>query len=161
MTFQVGDTVVVVTDESNTVKRVKMVHDDSDITLDGDLYTTYGEHELKLVRSINEEVEVPTPVVPNTPTRTYEDIHDDIQKMFVQLIQYYEKQEVDKKLDLRIEAEYFPGSNDITVKFIACVGYGKDIQSRSLFKSVQLACDRFREDEAIKPKEIPFYKPAE
>ena len=159
--FQIGDLVIVDIDPSNTIRKIESVELDGSYVLDGDVFSSHEEDELTLVKSADTPPEVPAPIVPNTPDRTIEDIHDDIQKMFVQIIQYYEKQEVDKKLDLRIEAEYFPGSSDVTVKYIACVGYGKDISSRSLFKSMQLACDRFREDEAIKPREIPFHKPAE
>jgi len=159
--FQIGDLVIVDIDSSNTIRKIESVELDGSYVLDGDLFSSHEEDELTLVKSADTPPEVPTPIVPNTPARTIEDIHDDIQKMFVQIIQYYEKQEVNKGLNLSIVAEYYPGSTDVTVKYIASIGYGKNIESRSLFKSVQLACDRFREDEAIKPKEIPFYKPAE
>lgn len=160
MKFKQGDLVVVEDDVNNTIHCVEDTFEDGAVFLQ-DSSERFEEDQLILVKSSDLPPEVPTPIVPNTPDRTIEDIHDDIQKMFVQIVQYYEKQEVDKKLDLSINAEYYPGSNDITVKYTASIGYGKNIESRSLFKSVQIACERFREDEAIKPKEIPFYKHAE
>ena len=159
--FQIGDLVIVDFDLSNTIRKIESVELDGSYVLDGDVFSSHEEDELTLVKSADTPPEVPAPIVPNTPSRTIEDIHDDIQKMFVQIVQFYEREDVDKQLKMRITAEYYPGSSDVTVKYIACVGYNEDVESRNMFKSVQIACERFKENEAIKPKEIPFYKPAE
>ena len=160
MKFKQGDLVVVADDVNNTIHSVEDTFEDGAVFLE-DNSERFEEDQLLLVKSADTPLEVSTPIVPNTPDRTIEDIHDDIQKMFVQIVQFYERQDVDKQLKLRITAEYYPGSSDVTVKYIACVGYNEDVESRNMFKSVQIACERFKENEAIKPKEIPFYKPAE
>ena len=158
--LRVGNLVVEKDDENNIVYTVSAIDGDEIVVEDENGYfrTYLVDNLIPLVGPVKQE---PAPIVPNTSNRTIEDIHDDIQKMFVQIVQYFERQDVNKALKLRITADYFPGSDDVTVKYIACVGYEADVESRNLFKSVNIACERFKENEAIKPKEISFYKPAE
>ena len=126
-------------------------NDDGDDWMDKD--------DLVLVKSVNaiepQEVNIPTP---NVPTRSIQDIYDNIEKLFVQMVQYYEALGIDKRLDMSITTVYYPGSKGIDVQYSASVGYDSTVRTRALVKSVQLVCDRYRENNALKPRQIPLFK---
>lgn len=126
-------------------------NDDSDLWIKSE--------DLLLVRSVSsiepQAVNVP---VPNVPTRSIQDIYDDIERLFVQMVQYFETQDINKQLRMSISTEFYPGGTGIDVKYEAGVGYEPMVETRALDKSVQIVCDRYRENNALKPRQIPLLK---
>lgn len=126
-------------------------NDDSDLWIKSE--------DLLLVRSVSsiepQAVNIP---VPNVPTRSIQDIYDDIEKLFVQMVQYFEAQDINKRLHMSITTEYYPGGKGIDVQYEASVDYNNAVKTRALDKSVQLVCDRYRENNALKPRQIPLFK---
>ena len=88
--------------------------------------------------------------------RTIEDVYKDIEILFVQMMQYYQSRDVDKKLCLTIRAEGYPGDSNMEITHRCSINYDYEIITNALDKSVRLAIDRYDEDKANKPKEIAF-----
>ena len=164
MMFLKGDLVTPKNYPSDTDKPVYRVLE----TMGNDVHFAIGnddddgwlhKDELMLVKSINaiepQEVNILTP---NVSTRSIQDIYDDIEKLFVQMVQYFEAQDIDKRLHMSITTEYYPGGTGIDVQYEASVDYDNKIKTRALDKSVQLVCDRYRENNALKPRQIPLFK---
>ena len=110
----------------------------------------------QLVSEALEEHEDSDPMKPNTPTRTKEDIHDDIAKMFTQVAQYVTAN-VDESMEIRIRSEYSSGES-MDIAFEVRVRFGDWVNSSDLFKSAEVAVKRHTEDKGLKPLSIPMFK---
>lgn len=120
---------------------------------DGDSWEDADDYELVTDTATEQEV---TPIIPFTPNRTSEEIHDDIQRMMVQLAQYYQAAELSEALTMTFEATVYGSDTDLTLKCKADLGYGTSVVTRDLNKSVKIAVDRMRENKALEPLEITF-----
>jgi hypothetical protein len=144
-----ADIVHVVKDQENTTVLIDLGPDDnSDIRMED-----AGDYELVSDGVKKQEV---TPIVPFTPNRTIEAIHDDVQRMMVQLAQYYQAAEVSGTLHMKLEATVYGNDSELTLNCCANLGYGTEVITRDLNKSVKIAVDRARENDALKPIEITF-----
>ena len=127
-------------------------NDDGEITCD--------TGDLELVKEVQEELES-KPQMPNIPSRCQEDVHQDVQLMFLQAIQYARGRGIDvEKITLEIEAKSYNDDN-VDISFKASIGhYGVSVESDNLFRSIEVAVGRFQTDETLKPLSIPLYKDA-
>jgi len=90
------------------------------------------------------------------PSRTQEDLHDDISKMFVQVVQWLRANDFEERVRIRIEAENYSNS-DLEVSFQVDLAYEETITSKNLFTSAKVALERSRENELLKPLSIPMF----
>ena len=95
----------------------------------------------------------------NTPVATQEEVHSEVCKMFATLANYADAHLNGKKVTLKIEAEYFSG-DDIDVSFIVRTGYDDEIVTDNMYRSMQVAIARHKENETLKPKSIPLFRKA-
>ena len=94
---------------------------------------------------------------PVTTDRTFQEIHDDICKMFIQIAAFTEDVRNGDRLTLTIKAEH-TNEDAIDVNFSACVRYGEDIVTNNLFKSAEIAVARHNENEGHKPLRLSMRK---
>jgi len=142
-----GDIVRVLEDQDDNIVHIAHGIDDSDS------YVDCYDYELVADKAKKQAI---TPTVPFAPSRTSEAIHDDVQRMMVQLAQYYQAAEVSGTLAMKLEATIYASDSDLTLKCSANLGYGTEVTTRSLNQSVKLAVDRARENDALAPLEISF-----
>ena len=134
-------------DEDSSTVHVAIGNDNSDSWEDAADY--------ELVADEVEEKEA-TEVVQFVPSRTSEEIHDDVQRMMVQLAQYYQAADLSNSLTMTLEAQVHGSDRGLTLKCKATLGYGTEVTTRDLNKSVKIAVDRARENASLKPLEITF-----
>jgi len=94
---------------------------------------------------------------PVTPDRTFEEIHEDICKMFIQIAAFTEDVRNGKRLTMTITAEH-TNEDAIDVNFTACVRYDENITTNNLFKSAEIAVARHTENEGHKPLRLAMRK---
>lgn len=97
------------------------------------------------------------PLTSNEPHRTHADIHDDVSKMFVQVIQYI-RGYTDDKITLSIEATVYNEHDDMEVGFCVACNYDDTITTDNLFRSAEIAASRHRQNKELKRLKIPFHK---
>jgi hypothetical protein len=157
--FKEGNLVRKITEEGDAqVERVVIDEDEDEgtINIDNGVSTTWVDAEdYELVADSAKEQEV-NKVVPLVPSRTSEEIHEDIQRMMVQLTQYYQASGLGNSLTMTFEATVYPSDLTLTLKCKASLGYGTEVTTRDLNKSVKIAVDRSRENKAFEPIEISF-----
>lgn len=96
------------------------------------------------------------PQSPNAPNRTEEDIHNDISKMFIQVVQWLQANGCEKQIELTINSSYHQGSA-MDVGFKVQIGYDSTITSKNLFRSAAVALNRHDEDKSLSPLSIPMF----
>lgn len=125
-------------------------NDDDDTWVDPEDYELVTDDQ-----TVHEDNE---PQVANIPTKTQEEIHEDISKMFVQATQFLEANLDDERIELEIIGE--TNSKGISIAFKARVHYEPWVISSNLFRSAEVALARFKEDQGLKPLAIPMFKEA-
>jgi hypothetical protein len=135
------------TDDEVQGLHVAVGNDDSDTWVDADDY--------ELVTN-NQPIQECKPMEPNVPERTNEDIHEDIAKMFVQCAQYMQSCLDGDNITLKIEGD--TNGDKMDVSFTARVRYGEDVISGNLFRSAEVAVERFTQDKGLKPLQIAMNK---
>ena len=80
----------------------------------------------------------------------------DIQELFARLFERYNDAAIDKALTLSIVSNACAGSSNTDIEFRACIGYDNPVETDSLLKSLDRAIERYKEDQATKPKQITF-----
>jgi hypothetical protein len=153
-----GGEVMRVTDDSDTDDGTTCCEIASEDKGNDILWHDTGDLELVTDELFTSDKEC-KPMETNTPTRTHEDIHEDISKMFIQLAQFAEERLDGQSIEIKIETEHYSG-NDLDINFSARVGYGAWVTSTNLFKSAEIALTRHTEDKGLKPLSIPMYKEA-
>ena len=96
------------------------------------------------------------PQSPNAPNRTEEDIHNDISKMFIQVVQWLQANGCERQIELTINADYHQGSA-MDIGFKVQIGYDSTITSKNLFRSAAVALNRHDEDKSLSPLSIPMF----
>lgn len=112
--------------------------------------------DIELVTDSQEIHKKMEPLVPNVSGRTYDEVHDDIVKMFIQVVQWLRANGCDKKVELTISAENYD-DRDMDVSFEVGLGYETNIVSKDLFRSAKIALARSEENETLKPLSIPMF----
>jgi Asp-tRNA(Asn)/Glu-tRNA(Gln) amidotransferase A subunit family amidase len=112
--------------------------------------------DLELVSDDQEIHEELKPMKDNVPNRTEQDIHDDISKMFVQVIQWLRANGCEDKIELHIEGENYKDSS-LDISFRVDIGYERCIVSSNLFKSAKVALERSKENKILQPVTIPMF----
>lgn len=82
-------------------------------------------------------------------------LYEAINQHILWLVEHANERDYSRSLELTIEATWYPGSRDIDVKYKAKHGYGDQVESRSLLRSLDLLIDRHFENESIKPLSLP------
>ena len=127
------------------------------VDTEGEKYSSsYDTNDLELVSNELKKHKKAKPMKLNKPERTKEDIHDDVSKMFIQIAQYVTSN-TDKSVEIRINSYYASGS-DMDIDFEVRTDHGDWVNSSDLFKSAQIAIQRYTEDLGLKPLSIPMYK---
>ena len=158
--FKAGDLVRRIT-EDGTGEIVRVVDHkdarDSMIIVSDDNVEKYedpNDYELITDDQLIQESVLTKPV---TTDRTFQEIHDDICKMFIQIAAFTEDVRNGDRLTLTIKAEH-TNEDAIDVNFSACVRYGEDIVTNNLFKSAEIAVARHTENEGHKPLRLSMRK---
>ena len=102
------------------------------------------------------KVQAPKPSKNFTPSHSIEQIHEELELLMVQMVQYYQASEVEGRLTMRIQAETYGTDPGLTVEYVASIGYGNNVTTRRLDRSVKMAIERAKEDKALAPIEITF-----
>lgn len=92
----------------------------------------------------------------NVPGRTQQDIHDDISKMFVQVIQWLRANGCEEKIELHIQGDNYKDSS-LDISFKVELGYERSITSQNLFRSAKVALERLDENKILQPVTIPMF----
>ena len=79
-----------------------------------------------------------------------------IERLIKHCVMKFQEHDIGKKLSLVIKAECFGGDRGITVEHIATVDYDHSVISKDLEDSLDIAIERYEENENLKPKEIKF-----
>jgi dynactin complex subunit len=141
-----GEIVSVVCVEDNGVMQIKSVHQSED------RIDMVDETDYELVTdNIAELDKVKTES--HKLSRTQEELHEDICKLFAQVIQFMEPELDGDRIALSINAEYYTG-NAVEVGFKVCIRYGEDVVTDNLFTSAQVAVNRYTQNKGLKPKRI-------
>jgi len=106
----------------------------------------------------DQDIQIPIAIVPNVSDKTQESIHEDISKMYVQAVQFLQANLDGENVELEISGT--TNRDSIDVSFKCRIGYESWVESSNLFKSAQVALDRYKEDKGLKPLSIPLYKDA-
>ena len=102
-----------------------------------------------------------SPMEENIPDRTYEDINDDICKMFVQVSNYMQANLEGESIQLKIESGDVYGSDTaLDISFSVRIGYNDPIVSSDLNQSARVALQRHTQNNGLKPLSIALYKGA-
>ena len=158
--FVKGNLVRLIT-ESGTAPIVQVIEDEFDgavqiaTTDDLDIGNYVSADDYELVAERLEEC-IPEPVPNFTPSHSVDQIHEELEMLIVQLVQYHQASEVAGALHIRIEADSYGNDDNVTVEYGAYIGGGETVITRRLDRSVELAIDRAKENEENKPKEIAF-----
>jgi hypothetical protein len=158
--FQEGNLVRPITEDgSGEVMSVISVEEDSNTVelacLNG--VTSMDMNDLELVTDgqiVHEEKM--KPMKKNVPTRTEQDIHDDIGKMFIQVVQWLRAHDCEEKISIEVNGENFNDSN-LEISFNVRIGYESTITSKNIFTSARIALERSNEDSFLKPLSIPMF----
>lgn len=158
--FKKGQLVRLRSEDGNTPV-MEVLHDSLPITGTTEVtteagVTLYDTNDLELVSNELKKHKKAKPMKLNKPERTKEDIHDDVSKMFIQIAQYVTSN-TDKSVEIRIRA-YYASGNDMDIDFEVRTDHGDWVNSSDLFKSAQIAVQRYTEDLGLKPLSIPMYK---
>ena len=122
---------------------------------DSDSYIDPSDYELV---TDNQTVQEAVPQTPNVSSKTQEDIHDDISKMFVQATQFLQSNLDGETIELEITGE--TSSDSIDVSFKVRIRYEAWVVSSNLFTAAQVALARYKENKGLKPLSIPLYRNA-
>ena len=79
-----------------------------------------------------------------------------IERLIKHCVMKFQEHDIRNKLSLVIKAECFGGDRGITVEHIATVDYDHSVISKDLEDSLDIAIERYEENENLKPKEIMF-----
>ena len=161
--FQAGNLVRLITEDGDGEVMRVLVNSEPDGTTycstGNDDGATYADtHDLELVTDDQMTFGETQPPVPNVPTRTEEEIHEDIRKMFVQIAQWLQAQGIEEQINLSIDSDCCAGATGLDIKFAIRIGYNENVVTRNLFKSAQFAMERAIQDKAYAPISIPMYK---
>ena len=128
------------------------------VDTEGEKYSSsYDTNDLELVSNELKKHKKAKPMKLNKAYQRYtEDIHDDVSKMFIQIAQYVTSN-TDKSVEIRINSYYASGS-DMDIDFEVRTDHGDWVNSSDLFKSAQIAVQRYTENLELKPLSIPMYK---
>ena len=143
-----GEIMRVLNDDGNGVIHCAIGNDNVERFIDAS--------DIELVTDKQTIHEQTAPLVPNVSGRTYDEVHDDIVKMFIQVVQWLRANGCDKKIELTISAENYD-DKDMDVSFEVGLGYETDIVSKDLFRSAKIALARSEENETLKPLSIPMF----
>jgi|TARA_R100000306_G_C4342823_1_gene126112 hypothetical protein len=152
-----AEIVQVVEDQVDAVVQIAHMND---MDNDGNSYfSTHGNYvdanDYELV--IGElATKVPKAIPTFEPSHSVDQIHEELEMLMVQMVQYYQASEVSGALHMRINASSYGSDNNVTVEYGAYIGHGDTVTTRRLDRSVKLAIDRAKEDKANKPVEITF-----
>jgi hypothetical protein len=83
-------------------------------------------------------------------------VHNDVQNMMLQLARYYQESGVKHPLIMELTARVYDNDTTLALECTAKLGYETEITTHDLNKSVEIAIQRAKENEALKPIEIPL-----
>jgi len=129
----------------------------TDVTDSNGMVTGYDTRDLELVTDQVEE-HVSAPMELNSTHMNIDDLHDEINKYFVSLIERAKAHGYDGSLQLKINAYATSGSTSTDIDYIACCGYEEDVKSGNLTFSVDTAVRRHLENKEMQVPAIPHYK---
>jgi Asp-tRNA(Asn)/Glu-tRNA(Gln) amidotransferase A subunit family amidase len=157
--FETGNLVRLITEDgSGEVMRV--VEAEESLTYvekdDGSNPTWHDNCDIELVTDNQEIHEELKPMKDNVPGRTQQDIHDDISKMFVQVIQWLRANGCEDKIELHIQGDNYKDSS-LDISFKVELGYERSITSQNLFRSAKVALERLDENKILQPVTIPMF----
>jgi len=157
--FQQGNLVRLITEDGSG--EVMRVLEGKDTTCEveigkGDATSWYDNGDLELVTDSQKRHDELKPLKGNIPARTEQDIHDDIGKMFIQVVQWLRANDCEEKISIEVNGENFNDSN-LEISFNVRIGYEPVITSKNVFTSARIALERFNEDSLLKPLSIPMF----
>tara|TARA_R110000751_G_scaffold39833_3_gene94901 strand:+ start:1543 stop:2073 length:531 start_codon:yes stop_codon:yes gene_type:complete len=118
-------------------------------------YTYVDPSDYELVTD-DQSIQESKPMEPNTTDKTMESIHEDISMMYVQAVQFLTNNLDGENIELEISGT--TNRDEIDVAFKCRIGYEAWIVSSNMFKSAQVALDRYKENKGLKPLCIPLYR---
>tara|TARA_Y100000034_G_C6630009_1_gene274988 strand:- start:51 stop:548 length:498 start_codon:yes stop_codon:yes gene_type:complete len=116
-------------------------------------YVDANDYEL-VAESLEQYSPIPMPTF--EPSHSVDQIHEELELLMVQLVQYYQASDVSGTLHMKIEAVSGGSDDNLTVEYTASIGYGNNVTTRRLDDSVRIAIDRTKENDSLKPIEIAF-----
>jgi hypothetical protein len=158
--FQEGNLVRLITEDGSGIVMSVIDHDEESGVVeldDGALQTFQDANDLELVTDgqvVHEERM--KPMNENVPTRTEQDIHDDIGKMFIQVVQWLRANDCEEKITIEVNGENYNNKN-LDISFNVRIGYEASITSKNVFTSARIALERYKEDDLLKPLSIPMF----
>jgi len=147
-----AEIVQVVEDQADTVVQIAHMDDTENVSIHGN-YVDANDYELVLDEL---STKVPKAIPTFEPSHSVDQIHEELEMLMVQMVQYYQASEISGALHMRINASSYGSDNNVTVEYGAYIGHGDTVTTRRLDRSVKLAIDRAKEDKANKPIEITF-----
>lgn len=81
---------------------------------------------------------------------------DEFNKYVVSVIQSARDKGCDDRINIAVRCEHYNGES-AEINYGVCIKYGIEVVSDNLGKSAHIALQRWKEDEALKVKAIPFY----
>ena len=129
----------------------------TDICTDAGAIIGWDTCDLELVAESN-QAQASAPMELNSTHMNIDDLHDEINKYFVSLIERAKAHGYDGSLQLKINAYATSGSTSTDIDYIACCGYEEDVKSGNLTFSVDTAVRRHLENKEMQVPAIPHYK---
>ena len=160
--FNVGDLVRLKTDEgSGLIAKVQEIDEDnyqsSSVRIEfEDALTEWVDPDDYEVIPSNQDVQEHKPMAENVPQRTEQEIHDDISKMFVQVIQYI-RASSGERIKININCDHHSSDTNVDIEFNVGIKYDTEITSTNLFTSARVALARNNENDDLKCLSIPLY----
>lgn len=160
--FEAGNVVRVLTENGNgDILHVKNDSDENtgitEVTNADGMVVGYDTKDLELVTD-SQEIHISTPMNPQIPHLRTDDLHTEINKYYVSLINRAREQGYDGTLYLKINAMAYAGDTETKIDYIASCDYEDSVVSGDLTFSVDTAVRRHLENKEMKVPAIPHYK---
>ena len=160
--FEAGNVVRVLTENGNgDILHVKNDSDENtgstEVTNADGMVVGYDTKDLELVTD-SQETHVSTPMNPQIPHLRADDLHTEINKYYVSLINRAREQGYDGTLYLKINAMAYAGDTETKIDYIASCDYEDSVVSGDLTFSVDTAVRRHLENKEMQVPAIPHYK---